>query len=65
MDPGLAAYENNSALFHVMQKLLSNPEKMEPFLLPISSHVFCFKSKVPGILNPQRYSSTGFLSRIL
>jgi hypothetical protein len=51
MQPGVAAYENNSALFHVMHKLLSNLEKMEPFLLPISSHVFCFKSKVPGILN--------------
>jgi hypothetical protein len=31
MEPGVAAYEKNSALFHVMQKLLSNPEKMEPF----------------------------------
>jgi len=40
-------------------------KKMEPFLLPILSHVFCFKSKGSGILNPQRYSSTGFLSRIL
>jgi hypothetical protein len=38
---------------------------MEPFLLPILSHVFCFKSKVPGILNAHWYSSTGFLSRIL
>jgi hypothetical protein len=65
MEPGVAAYENNSILFHVRQKLLSNPRKMEPFLLPILSHVFCFKRKGLGILNPQRYSSTGFLSRIL
>jgi hypothetical protein len=64
MEPGVVAYENNFVLFHVMQKLLSNPEKDGAFLLPILSHVFCFKSKGSGILNPQRYSSTWFLSRI-
>jgi hypothetical protein len=64
MEPGVVAYENNFVLFHVMQKLLSNPKKDGAFLLPILSHVFCFKSKGSGILNPQRYSSTWFLSRI-
>jgi hypothetical protein len=65
MEPGVAAYENNFVLFHVMQKLLSNPEKDGAFFTSYFITFFCFKSKGSGILNPQRYSSTGFLSRIL
>jgi hypothetical protein len=47
MEPGVAAYENNSVLFHVMQKLLSNPEKDGAFFT--SYFITCLLLQKQGI----------------
>jgi hypothetical protein len=51
MEPGVATDENNSVLFHVMQKLHSNPEKDGAFFT--SYFITCLLLQKQGIWYPK------------